>query len=408
VAADPTVAARITDIVRAAHGRLLALLSHRTRDIMAAEDALADAYARALDLWPVQGLPDRPEAWLLTVARNRLIDRQRRDARTDLTDEVPDMPDPASEHPTADLPDRRLGLMFVCAHPAIDPAIHTPLMLQTVLGIEAEPIGRLFALPHAAMAQRLVRAKRKIRDARIPFDVPGPQEWPARLTAVQEAIYGAFSLGWEDVRPDEDGLTHEALFLGSLLVDLTGRDPEALGLLALMTLSHARAAARFAAGVLVPLPDQDTFLWDRALLDQGILLLSEASAANRLGRFQLEAAIQSVHMARATTGKTDWLAIAQLHRGLLSLAPTLGAAVGYAAAVAEHAGPATGLAVLDGIKSELGTFQPAWALRAHCLARLGRDAEAAPAYQTAIALCTHLPQRRWLEQQARQSGFRPH
>ncbi|MCX7300785.1 MAG: hypothetical protein NTX73_10495 [Rhodobacterales bacterium] len=258
------------------------------------------------------------------------------------------------------------------------------------------------------MAQRLVRAKRKIRDARILFDVPGKTEWPARLTAVQEAIYGAFSLGWEDEQPDGDSLTDEAVFLAALLVDLIDRDPEALGMLALIHLSAARFAARFADGVLVPLPQQDTHLWDPELRDRGLMLLAEASAAEELGRFQLEAAIQSVHMARATTGLTDWLAIAQLHRGLLSLAPTMGVAVGYAAALAEYAGPATGLAILDGIDADLSGFQPAWALRAHCLSGLDRTVDAATAYRMAIALCTHGPQRRWLEQQIAKAGLYLH
>jgi RNA polymerase sigma-70 factor, ECF subfamily len=402
--ADTITKARMAEVVRASHGRLLALLSHRTRDILAAEDALAEAYAQALNVWPDRGIPDRPEAWLLTTARNRLIDHQRRAARYDVTDEVPDMPAEAAS--PDELPDRRLGLMFVCAHPAIDPAIHTPLMLQTVLGIEADLIGRAFAVPAATMAQRLVRAKRKIADARIRFEVPDRSVWPERLTSVREAIYGAFALGWDDETRDSDTLGSEAIYLASLLVDLTDRDPETLGLLAMMLLSESRAGARLKAGQMVPLPDQDPALWDKTLIDRGLVLLSEAAGKGQIGRFQLEAAIQSVHAARAATGKTDWMALAQLHFGLMRIAPTRGAAVGYAAAVANVAGAAEGLVALDKIGADLTGFQPAWALRAHLLVQVGQMQAAGEAYARAIAGATHEPQRRWLEQQAMQAKLK--
>nr|WP_239479695.1 DUF6596 domain-containing protein [Actibacterium sp. 188UL27-1] len=381
----------------ASYGRLLAILSARASDIAGAEDALADALARALDHWPRTGIPDQPEAWLLTTARRRLIDMRRKAARVDPCDALPEEPATAAD-PHEAIPDERLKLMFVCAHPAIDPALHTPLMLQTVLGLEADRIGAAFLISPNAMAQRLVRVKRKIKAARIPFRLPDEATEPNRLTAVLEAIYGAFSLDWLSVGGPDD-LRQEAAYLATLAAHLSAPDPEALGLQALICFVIAREPARLRDGMLVPVPEQDTALWDTSLIDQAAHLLTRAAQAKRMGRFQLEAAIQSVHAARAVSGQTDWRALSQLYAGLRQLYPTVGAAVSHAAAVGEDAGPVQGLALLDQIAPEaVAGFQPAWAVRAHLLARSGDVSQAATAYDRAIVLATDVPSRRWLEE----------
>lgn len=386
--------ARAEDVARAAYGKLLATLASRDGDIMAAEDALSDAFVAALRTWPERGIPDTPEAWLLAVARNRRIDRARKDQRLTFTDDVPDMIDTPTPDRDAALDDR-LKLLFVCAHPAIDPALHTPLMLQTVLGLEAEEIARAFLVSPTAMAQRLVRAKRKIKAARVPFRLPEEGDYPERMGAVLEAIYGAFAVDWLD---GPGALTHEAFFLSTILAKLAPEIPEALGLTALIGFVEARRDARVQNGVLVPVPEQDTTLWDHRLIGLSHRQLKQASTFREIGRFQLEAAIQSVHAARATTGRTDWHALSQLYAGLMGTYPTIGAAVSHAAVVAEEAGPAHGLDMLGRISAEdIERYQPAHAVRAHCLAELGRFAEAAEAYTTAIELSSDDPSRRWLE-----------
>ena len=291
--------------------------------------------------------------------------------------------------------DERLKLMFVCAHPAIDEGIRTPLMLQTVLGVEAEQIAKAFLLSPSAMAQRLVRAKKKIKSAGIPFVVPEPEAYPERMGAVLEAVYGAYAVDW--LEGDGD-LSHEAFFLSTILADLAPENPEALGLTALIGFIEARRDARVRAGVLVPVPEQDTALWDTTLIDRSASILTQASLKGRPGRFQLEAAIQSVHAARSVTGKTDWRALSQLYTGLMQAYPSIGGAVSRAAVVAEDAGPAEGLRMLDVIDyDELKQYQPFHAVQAHCLSELGRTAEAAEAYNTALALCSDDPSQRWLE-----------
>ena len=385
---------RAAEVARATYGKLIAMLASRTGDIMAAEDALSEAFLAALKTWPTRGIPDKPEAWLLTVAKNRRTDQTRKDARLVITDEVPEMAEaPVLEETTLD---ERLKLLFVCAHPAIDPGIRTPLMLQTVLGLEAEQIAKAFLVSPKAMAQRLVRAKRKIKAAGVPFSIPDAHTYPERMGSVLEAVYGAYAVDWLEGAGD---LSHEAFFLATTLADLAPDNAEALGLLALIGFIEARRDARLQDGVLVPVPEQDTDLWDNALTDRAARWLGQASALQQPGRFQLEAAIQSVHAARAVTGRTDWRALSQLYMGLTAMHPTIGAAVSGAAVIAEDAGPGEGLAMLDKISfADLGAFQPYHAVRAHCLAGVGRHAEAAEAYDKAISLATDAPSRRWLEQ----------
>ncbi|MEM7614292.1 MAG: DUF6596 domain-containing protein, partial [Pseudomonadota bacterium] len=368
-------AARAADVARASYGKLVAIIARRSGDIIAAEDALADAFVKALDRWPSTGIPDRPEAWLLTVARNQMTDQMRRDKRLDFTAEVPEMPDTATAE---QIPDERLKLMFVCAHPAIDPKIHAPLMLQTVLGLEAEQIARAFLVSPTAMAQRLVRAKQKIKRARVPFVQPDSDALPARMGAVLEAVYAAYALDWMGGSGE---LAHEARFLSAILADLTPDCAEALGLSALIGFVHARHGARIRDGVLVPLPDQEMHLWDEALMAGAEAMLNQAATLGRLGRFQLEAAIQSVHAARRRGGATDWRALSQLYVGLNSLYPTVGGRVSQAAVVGEDAGPEEGLRMLDRLSpQDAEGFQPAWAVRAALLRRLKRHAEANVAY----------------------------
>jgi predicted RNA polymerase sigma factor len=394
---DP--AARAEQVARAAYGHLLAVLAAPTGDIPTAEDALSDAFVQALTTWPVRGVPDNPEGWLFTVARNRLRDLYASSARRTSVP-VPEL-EPAvfDEFDLEAIPDKRLELLFVCAHPAIEAGIRTPLMLQTVLGFEAVQIATAFAVPAPAMAQRLVRAKRRIRDARIPFTVPTRQDMPARLPAVLEAIYGAYAIDWIRVAGDDvpDSLSGEALYLASTLAALLDDEPEAFGLAALIALSLSRADARVVDGEQVPLDEQDTDRWDAGLIARGEAWLRRAHSFGRIGRFQLEAAIQSAHIARADSGVTDWAALRKLYDALVQLAPTLGARVSRAAAIAHTDGPAAGLDALEAIADPaIERFQPAWATRAHLLAEAGRAREAEEAYGKAISLATDPATRSYL------------
>jgi len=389
---DPHQAAELA--ARVSYGRLVAYLAARWRDVARAEDALGDALLAALETWPRTGVPDKPEAWLLTVARRHLMDAARHTkveaaAAADLGVMVRETEREASSE--AVFPDRRLGLLFACAHPAIDEAARTPLMLQTVLGLDAARIASAFLVTPATMSQRLVRVKAKIRDAGIRFEIPEPRDLPSRLDAVLQAVYAAYGSGWEDVAgadPRRRGLAEEAIWLGRLVVRLLPDEPEAHGLLALMLHCEARRGARRdAAGGYVPLTRQDVTLWSRSMIGEAEELLATASRARKLGRFQLEAAIQSAHAQRAESGRTDWEAIALLYEGLLGLASTIGARVGHAAALAEARGSAAGLAVLETISSEaVSAYQPYWALSGHLLKSLGRGEQAKQAYARAIGL----------------------
>ncbi len=383
--ADAAEAGRVAaDTARSSHGRLVALLAAAHGDLQLAEDCLLAAFEQALTSWPESGIPDNPEGWLVTVARNRQRDVWKSAAHRTAAGWPTGYGGPSID-PFADLdperiPDRRLALLFVCAHPAIDEAVRTPLMLQTVLGIEAARIAAAFGVPAAAMAQRLVRAKRRIRDTRIPFTVPDRSVLPERLPAVLEAVYGAFAI--THGRRNDD-LADEAVRLAVLLAGLLPTEPEVWGLAALVTLSRSRDGAR--GDRYVPLADQDTDRWDRDLIAEGEAYLRRAGRGTP-GRFQLEAAAQAVHCARATTGRTDWPALRTLYAALCVVAPTAGARVALASAVGRLDGPDAGLAVLDALGPAAEGFQPAWAVRAHLLAEAGRADEARAAYRRAIEL----------------------
>lgn len=333
---------------RESYGRLLALVASSTRDLHLAEDALADALERALRSWPESGVPDNPEGWLLTVARNRLRDLLGSAARRTSTpiDAAEQRADPALDvdallERAEGIPDKRLELLFVCAHPAIDAAIRTPLMLQVVLGLDAASIARAFDVEKSTMAQRLVRAKKRIGVTGIPFAVPSRADMPTRLPAVLEAIYGAYAIDWlQQGERYRESLADEARWLAVLTAALLDDEPEAWGLAALITLAQSRAPARVGEP-WPPLDEQDASLWDAELIAEGEALLHRARRLDRpLGRFQLEAAIQSVHCDRARTGVTDYDALDTLYRGLLTLAPTRGAVDGHAALQARRAGAA--------------------------------------------------------------------
>jgi RNA polymerase sigma-70 factor (ECF subfamily) len=405
-------------VARASYGKLVAFLAARTRDVAGAEDALSDAFAAALTNWPTSGVPDNPEAWLMTVARRRIIDagrqhRTQEDAAPHLRlmkEEMHDELEAAAES-TSEIPDQRLNLMFACAHPAIDPSVRAPMILQTVLGFDAATIASAFLVSPATMSQRLVRAKSKIREAGIPFRLPERADLRERLAAVLGAIYAAFAEGWSDAAGTDvrrRNLATEAIWLGRLVVTLMPDEPEALGLLSLMLHAEARRAARRNAdGEYVPLADQNPRAWNSAMIEEAEACLFRASQMGETGRYQLEAAVQSAHVVRRLTGKSDWAAIEQLYDALLGIIDSPVVAINRAIAISETRGAAAGLEALEALTGDqrLADYQPYWAARAGLLAQAGERAAAAEAYERAIGLESDPAVRAFLQgRRARLSG----
>jgi RNA polymerase sigma-70 factor (ECF subfamily) len=388
---DPAVIAEA--VARTSYGKLVAYIAARSGDVAGAEDALSDAFAAALASWPERGVPDNPEAWLLTVARRKRLDTVRRSRTAQLAGtHLRLFAEELAVETATDIPDERLALMFACAHRAIDPVVRAPLMLQTVLGLDAATIASAFLTAPAAMGQRLVRAKARIKLAGIPFRLPERADLPERLEAVLDAIYAAFSSGWTEPGGTESSprdLAQEALWLGRLVVSLLPDEPEAAGLLALMLYAEGRRSARRTqGGDYVPLEEQAVTDWDYGMIEQAEALLLRASALGRAGRFQLEAAVQSAHVIRRRTGRADWPAIVRLYDALTALTGSPVVAINRAVAVAETAGAAAGLGALDAISGDprLAAYQPYWAARAVLLAATGQIMQAKVAYQRAIGL----------------------
>jgi len=397
-------------VARRSYGKLVAFLAARTRDVAQAEDALSSAFAAALADWPRNGCPANPEAWLLTVARRKMIDgvRRRRSGEVAAA-QLQLLAEGLYAAEAADIPDQRLALMFACAHPAIEVGIRAPLILQVVLGLDAKAIASAFLTSPAAMGKRLVRAKDKIRQAGIPFAVPERAELPGRLDAVLDAIYAAFGEGWTDpggtdvARRD---LTDEALFLARLVTELLPQEPEALGLLALMLHAHARRGARRTpGGDYVPLAEQDPGLWDADMIAAAEVLLYRAGALGAIGRYQLEGALQSAHVHRCRTGRANWAEVVKLYDALAALAGSPVVAINRALAIAELDGAGAALAAMPAVAEDarLAEYQPYWAARAALLARTGANGEARRAYEIAIGLERDGAVRRFL--QARQAAL---
>lgn len=398
-------------VARRSYGKLIAFLAARTHDVAAAEDALSEAFAAALADWPRSGCPANPEAWLLTVARRRFIDMTRRQHSDSYVDaDLEQIAEVLESTPNdMEIPDRRLALMFACAHPAIDAAVRAPLILQVLLGLDAEAIASAFLMSPAAMSKRLVRAKTKIREAGIPFCVPEREELAARLDTVLEAIYAAFAEGWIDAAGTDIArrdLAEEAIFLCRIVTELLPDEPEALGLLALMLYAEARRPARRTAdGEYVPLADQDAAQWNWPMIDRAETLLHRASTAQSIARYQIEAAIQSAHVIRRRTSEANWPAVLQLYEALWALTGSPVVAINRALAVAEIDGAPAALKMLDEIAADprLAQYQPWWAARADLFARTGAHDEARRAYEIAIGLERDPSVRRFLER--RQSAL---
>lgn len=396
---EPKTHQPIERAARETYGRLIAILSRRTGDIHLAEDLLSSAFEHALKQWPTSGIPSSPEAWLLTVAKRKHIDVIRKQATQkdhahDLRNLLQDM------YQAQSIPDERMPMLFLCAHPGIDPDMHAPLMLQVVMGLNAEQIGRAFLVKAATMGQRLSRVKRKIRKAGIPFDLSDETMKPERLRSVLEALYGAYSIQFSE-NQDHSGknsLAEETLWLARLVHETNPEDPEAYGLLSLLMFIHSRIDARVDMnGVAIPVDQQNIALWNEPMILEAEAVLNHAASFQSPGRFQIEAAIQSAHAARRFSGTTDWKAIRLLYEALLDRIDSRGVQIAYLATCAEIESPTLVYQKVTSLdEKQFIEFLPYWALRADLEDQLG--IESTKSYKRAIRASKNSPLSTFLTQ----------